>query len=102
MIDLFVNEHEMPYDLRMSHLYRWLKIRRFLELEKTLRSEVDVDLIHEHGCTFDTSGLPHHISEHDEMECYIAEMTEILSRLKMKSKIITIARYKTSYKYQII
>ena len=72
-----------------------------MELEKTLRSEVDVDLIHEHGCTFDTSGLPHHISEHNEMECYIAEMTEILSRLKIKLKIITIARYKTSHNIKL-
>lgn len=72
---------------------RKLKIRRFLEIEKTARGEVDVELIHEHGCTFDTSGLPHHISDHEEIDCYLSEFTEIFSRLKSKLKFITIARF---------
>lgn len=65
---------------------------RRLVSELMAAGPVDVDLLHEHGCTFDTTGLPHHVSSSDEIDDYVKEFTELLSLLKLNPKLITIAR----------
>jgi len=56
------------------------------------KGKVDPETLHEHGCTFDTCGLPHHISTEKEIDKHIADSVELLSRLKLKPRLITIAR----------
>lgn len=68
------------------------EVRSLLEQEKKSKGRIDVELIHEHGCTFDTCGLPHHISQPEEVDMYIRELSQIIERLKLQPKVITISR----------
>lgn len=77
----------------MFSLARRALVNSLVEEEVRLRGKVDADQLHEHGCTFDTTGLPHHLSTAAEIDVYVADMVELLNRLKIKPKIITMARY---------
>lgn len=67
-------------------------IKALIDEEVKVRGSADADLLHDHGCTFDTTGLPHHISSTSDIDGYVADVLEMLSRLKIKPKIITVAR----------
>lgn len=67
-------------------------VQELIELERQHKGMVDTILLHEHGCTFDTTGLPHHISSMTEIDEYLAEFEELLTQLNLKPNIITIAR----------
>lgn len=66
-------------------------MQHLLEGERE-KGEIDVEMLHEHGCTFDTTGLPHHISSYSEIDEYVDQVRELLHLLKIEPKLITIAR----------
>lgn len=80
------------YGLLIQFLSRYCLVQRLVGEQISRCGVADPELLHEHGCTFDTSGLPHHISSNPEIDGYVKELGHILSRLEMKPRIITIAR----------
>lgn len=74
-------------------MFRVAEITALIDEEMRMRGSVDADVLHDHGCTFDTSGLPDHISNMADIECYIADVLQLLTVLKVKPKIITASRY---------
>ncbi|XP_067939580.1 UPF0489 protein C5orf22 homolog [Watersipora subatra] len=67
-------------------------IESLVDEEISQRGSADAGLLHEHGCTFDTSGLPHHVSTLPQITGYISDMFRLLSNLKVQPKVITAAR----------
>ena len=53
--------------------------------------EVDWELMHDAGCTFDVSPLPHHISTDDEIKEQMSVVKSFLEQLPSPT-IITVAR----------
>jgi len=56
------------------------------------RLEVDWAMVHDAGCTFDDSELPHHISSTQEIRNLLAATENLLDNLKKKPTVITISR----------
>jgi len=56
------------------------------------RSEIDWKLIHDAGCTFDDSELPHHISSKSEIQSLFRMTERILDMLDLSPTVITISR----------
>jgi len=56
------------------------------------REEVDWDLIHEAGQTFDDSELPHHVSSTAEIQAMIRQTEGLLNCLAKPPTVVTVAR----------
>ena len=56
------------------------------------RVEVDWELIHEAGQTFDDSELPHHVSSKQEISALLSSTEKLLDFLGSQPTIITISR----------
>lgn len=68
---------------------------RVTEIEAELKryyAQVDWMLVHDMGSTYDFSGLPHHVSEREEIERFVGLFDEFLSWLPDISIVVTIAR----------
>lgn len=56
------------------------------------RADVDWLQIHNAGCTFDDSELPHHISSKQEILALLSSVEKLLDNLEKSPTVITIAR----------
>eukprot|EP00092_Neocalanus_flemingeri_P028011 GFUD01030414.1.p1 GENE.GFUD01030414.1~~GFUD01030414.1.p1 ORF type:complete len:398 (-),score=116.94 GFUD01030414.1:163-1314(-) len=56
------------------------------------RQEIDWKLVHDAGCTFDDSELPHHISSKAEIQTMLRLTEQFLDRLDKSPTIVTISR----------
>ncbi|XP_023330378.1 UPF0489 protein C5orf22 homolog [Eurytemora carolleeae] len=56
------------------------------------RLDIDWNLVHDAGCTFDDSELPHHISSKQEIQTLLASTEKLIDYLGKKPTVITISR----------
>lgn len=59
---------------------------------KNSYTEIDWDIIHDFGCTFDDDELPHYVSSKDEILSMMHEFKNVLDQFPSPPTIITIAR----------
>ncbi|KAF7282618.1 hypothetical protein GWI33_002337 [Rhynchophorus ferrugineus] len=71
-----------------------LKITKLYEtlLENYSEEYIDWELIHDAGCTWDDTDLPHHVSTEEELEVMFETFTTFLESLSTAPVVITISR----------
>ncbi|XP_076253220.1 misexpression suppressor of ras 6 [Rhynchophorus ferrugineus] len=71
-----------------------LKITKLYEtlLENYSEEYIDWELIHDAGCTWDDTDLPHHVSTEEQLEVMFETFTTFLESLSTAPVVITISR----------
>lgn len=54
--------------------------------------QIDWEMIHDAGCTWDNTDLPEHISTVPEIETLLQSLRMLISKLPCKPNVITISR----------
>ncbi|XP_039296951.1 UPF0489 protein C5orf22 homolog [Nilaparvata lugens] len=73
---------------------RELKLLEELSFEvRKCYTDIDWELVHDAGCTFDESGLPEHVSTRDEMERLVRNSFDgVLGCLPVQPTVVTVSR----------
>ena len=89
----YLEQHRrLPNAEKPSELYGYVQNIQKMLLEHYEDAEVDFELVHDIGCTFDDSELPHHVSTAEELEVMYSCFEIFLKALPFPPCIVTISR----------
>ncbi|XP_014248524.1 UPF0489 protein C5orf22 homolog [Cimex lectularius] len=71
---------------------RWPKVQEIAKKVLSVYKEVDWEIVHDAGCTWDSTDIPHHVSTKEELEHLMDVFKKVLDELEFPPGIVTISR----------